>query len=98
MNTQNVNKQTWKNPKNLPFTEYYESLKSTEKREKGVDTPTELDSFLMAVAEETDVHFNSVRRWAYGTAIPKKLTKEAIARFLNSDVETLFPETVCQEY
>ncbi len=92
MNKQCVKKQIWINPDNLPFNEYYERLKSTGKREIA-EGPTELDAFVADLGEELGVNPGSVRRWVYGYYKPSKLVKEAIARFMQSDVEILFPET-----
>lgn len=90
MNKQNVNQKIRLNSQNLPFREYYKSLKDEPKAANEAFSP--LVQFLLIAAQKTGKHPGSIRRWAYGTAKPNILEKKALAELLNSDVKSLFPE------
>jgi len=91
MNKQNVNPKIRPNVENLPFVEYYNALKDEPKTNPN-NPLTPLDEFLFVAAQKTGKHPGSIRRWAYGTAKPNLLEKQAVARLLKCDVEPLFPE------
>lgn len=90
MNKHDVKVKVKPNSENLPFTGYYKRLKEQQKAPESVTTP--LEDFLFAAAEHTGKHYNSIRRWAYGTAKPNKLERRAMAELLQCDADVLFPE------
>lgn len=93
MNKQDVNEQNVAESKNFTFVEYCDYLK--EKQKEPYEKHTPLEKFFIELAKETGKHEGSVRRWYYGTAKPGKLEKQATAKLLKSDVETLWPAVTC---
>jgi len=89
MKKQSVNLRIDPNVGNLPLTEYYNQLPDVRNVKKGTLTPRL--RLLYAISGIAGKPIGSIRRWCYGTAKPNYLEKQAIARLLKSDVETLFP-------
>lgn len=89
MKKQSVNLKIEPNVKNIPLTEYYNQLPDFRNVKKGTLTPRL--RVLTAISDIVGKPVGSIRRWCYGTAKPNLLEKQAIARLLKSDVETLFP-------
>jgi hypothetical protein len=90
MKKQSVNLKIEPNLKNLPLTEYYNQLPDVRNVKKGTLTPRL--KLLTSISGIAGKPVGSIRRWCYGTAKPNLLEKQAIARLLKSDVESLFPE------
>ncbi len=90
MKKQSVNSNVEPNVDNLPFTEYYDRLKTKKKLNE--NTPlTPLDEFLLIAAKAVGKHPGSIRRWYYGTYKPNFLEKKAMGELLQCSPEILFP-------
>lgn len=88
MNYQLAKRKIVPNDGNLPLPEYYNSLETSTESGKNASAKT---TFLEVLSMKVKRPVSTLRRWVAGTSTPAPLEKEAIAKLIKSDVETVFP-------
>lgn len=76
--------------RNLPLTEYYETLPTATR----TITSAPKDELLEDLSKLTGRTKETVRTWCLGTNNPPQHIKVKIAKYFSTTLETLFPETV----